>query len=297
MVDIMDLDREIEALRLGKLQAAPQDGALAILLQFREDVDERAVALLESRDDEDPDGLPLPPAAPFRRRGRHHRWVIIPVAGALLVASTGAAAALSGSPSAPLYPLHRLIFGNATSSSAPAIVRDLDAAQTLLDQASAEPYTGRAAALGQARTLLSDAHRLLPLAGSDAPLLSMRLSAELARLRQLEMPPPLGGTLPTTPPAPGGSESPAAPAAGSSDEASGGGTAEEDAATRTNPPSGESEGSETGGVPVVGQPVEAEPSDPAPTPVTTRSAWHESDDPPGSEWQSPEPRASGSTDR
>ncbi len=302
MVDIMDLDREIEALRLSVVHTArPDDDALALLLELRDDVDDRAVALLESHDDE-PAGL-LVPIPATRPRRRHYRWAVVPAAGALVLASTGVAAALSGSPTAPLYPLHRLIFGNGTSNDPATITADLDAAQKLLNRAAGQRYADRADALSQARTLLVDARRRLPMAGPQGPALSMRLSAELALLKRLETPPIARGTEPTQAPTSGGasvspepesSEGTAGDVEGSS---AGGGSDQEGVTAAAARTGGDSEGTETGSAPVANHSPESEPSEsPAPTPVATRSGWRESDDPAGSESQAPEPRVSSGVD-
>ena len=213
MVDIMDLDREIETLRVGGGGRSSDDG-LSLLLELRDDVDQRAATLLGQRDIASA-ARPVSPATTSTRRRRRHRLAVIPVAGALVLASTGAAAALSGSPHAPLYPLHRLIFGAAPSSDR-QLARDLAEAQKLLDQAAAEPYAARAGALSQARVVLVTARSLLPMATARTRF-SLELSAAFSRLAALETPPTTGGIspLPTapTPPAaepPSGSEGPVA---------------------------------------------------------------------------------------
>lgn len=192
MVDIMDLDREIETLRVGGGGRSSDDG-LSLLLELRDDVDQRAATLLGQRDIASA-ARPVSPATTSTRRRRRHRLAVIPVAGALVLASTGAAAALSGSPHAPLYPLHRLIFGAAPSSDR-QLARDLAEAQNLLDQAAAEPYAARAGALSQARVVLVTARSLLPMATARTRF-SLELSAAFSRLAALETPPTTGGISP-----------------------------------------------------------------------------------------------------
>ncbi len=255
-----------------------------MLLELRDDVDDRAAALLESHEDE-PAGLMVPVPATRPHRRRHYRWAVIPAAGALVLASTGVAAALSGSPTAPLYPLHRLIFGNATPNDAATITADLDAAQKLLNRAAGQRYADRADALSQARTLLVDARRRLPMAGTQGPTLSMRLSAELALLKRLETPPVAGGTQPSQAPPSGGasvspepdsSEGTAGDVEGSNAE---GGSDQEGVTATAARTGGDTEGTEPGSAPAANHSPDSETSEsPAPTPVATRSGWRGSDD-------------------
>jgi hypothetical protein len=274
LLDIMELDREIEGLRLGDLQPAErEDGALALLLDFRQEIGERAAAILDSHEHE-PDARLLPIAALSPRRRRRHRWAVIPAAGALVLASTGAAAALSGAPSAPLYPLHRLIFGHATSSSSAKVIDDLHAAGRLLDQAAAEPYADRAGALSQARVLLSQARLLLPLAGEQAPELSIRVSKEFARLTRLETPPGSSGILPVPAPThaaeapPEDGSNPLGTSAGAETD---GGTSSEGAGQSVEPATGESEAPQTGAA--VTNPAGSDPAETSPVPAATHSPW------------------------
>lgn len=195
MVDIMDLDREIEALRCGLGSSA--DEGLAVLLDLRDEVDLRAADLLGERDVIRQLPAKRPPATTTRRR--RHRLAVIPAAAALVLASTGAAAAFSGSPHAPFYPLHRLIFGPAPGSDR-QLGRDLAEAQILLNRAAGQPYSARAGALAQARLVLAQAQSLLPMAKARTQF-SLELAAALARLRALETPPTTGklGPLPSAP--------------------------------------------------------------------------------------------------
>ncbi len=281
MDDIMVLDREIEGLRLGSGRST--DPGLALLLEFRDDVDERAAGLLGRLDDEQ-DEWPQPPAAaPAPRRRRHHRLAVVPIAGALVLASTGAAAALSGSPHAPLYELHQLIFGTTSSSSA-QVDRDLTEAQVLEDRAGARPFAGRADDLAQVRILLAEAQSLLPRAGSDRGPLSIRLSVELARLAQLEKPPVTGGTGPSPAPLPTqrDEESPSAP------DASNG----ESEAPGVAPGGGESEAPES--VAPAGTAPVAEAPESAPSPTPTHVTEWRNDQPTSSESETPETRPSSS---
>jgi hypothetical protein len=296
LLDIMELDRAIEGLRLSDPQPAePEDGALALLLDFRQEIGERSDAILDSREN-DPDALlPIPTTSPRPRR--RHRWAVIPAAGALVLASTGAAAALSGAPSAPLYPLHRLIFGHATTSSSAKVIDDLRAAGQLLDQAAAEPYANRAGALSQARVLLSQARLLLPLAGTQTSELSMRVSKEFARLARLEAPPGSSGILPTPAPAHSaeaptddGSNQPGSSLGGETESS----TSTEGAGQSVEPATGESEAPET--VTTSSIPVGSEPAESPPAPVATHSSWGGNDDPAGSE-SDVSPRSASVTDR
>ncbi len=197
LLDIMELDREIEALRVGGDPAG--DDGLSLLLGLRVEVDRRAAMLLGRHDPVREPQPPCPASASPRRR-RRHRLAVIPVAGALVLASTGAAAALSSSPHAPLYPLHQLIFGAAPNSDQ-QVGRDLAQAQILLNKAAAEPYAARAGELARARALLVQVRSLLPMATSRTRF-SHQLSAALARLGALERPPVTRETQPLPLPVP-----------------------------------------------------------------------------------------------
>jgi hypothetical protein len=282
MVDIMDLDREIEGLRLGTRVCA--DRGLSLLAQLRDDIDQRAATLLGEDRYGQVESTRLVEAVVPRRR-RRHRLAVVPIAGALVLASTGAAAALSGSPHAPLYPLHRLIFGT-TASSAGQISRDLATAQLLLNHAAAQPYASRTGDLARARTLLADAQRLLPEAGSDRGQLSIKVSAALARLAQLENPPPAAVTPSPAPrPTPAGAQPPAAPEASSGESDSSGVT----------PAGGESETPE--GV-AAGVPAPAtEAPDAAPSTAPTHVSGWKNDRPAGGESEAPETAEPSGTDR
>jgi hypothetical protein len=265
ILDIMELDQEIEQLRLGP--GGCDDDALALLLDLRDEVDERAAALLGQHDALTESSL-VPVAslvsAASRRRLRH-RLAVLPASAALVLASTGVAAALSNSPHEPLYPLHRLIFGSGLPSSAANVEQDLAAAQVLLDQAAAEPYASRGSALGQAHVWLSDAQRLLPQAGSQTQTLSIRLTAELALLTKLEKPPSAVGRVP----APTPSEDPGDAATAPSD---GGG----DGTVESAQPSagGEAEAPETSVAPAQSQPTPGESSAAAAeTADSAESSW------------------------
>ncbi len=179
LAEILDLDQDIELLRLGVGSAA--DPALQILVDLRDDVDRRTAALLgwrdlddsasllgDPNDPDDPDDTSLPATTAISpRRWNHRRLAVLPVAGALVLASTGAAAALSSSRQSPLFPLHQLIFGPAPTSDG-QITRDLVAANGLLARADAQPYSSRGLQLNQARFLLLSANGLLPQASSSA---------------------------------------------------------------------------------------------------------------------------------
>ena len=171
------VDRAIESLRAGG--NGPDDAVFGVLLDLRDDIDTRVGRLLcavsteeASRDldtvltadNETSEAGALTSLA--RRTGsrRPHRWMVLPVAGALVLVSTGAAAALSGSGNA-LHPLHTLIFGT-NSSSDDRIGRDLASAQGLLDAAASKPFAQRAALLKQARQQLVLARLLLTDASS-----------------------------------------------------------------------------------------------------------------------------------
>jgi hypothetical protein len=225
LVDLMAVDQEIEALRTGV--RVSDDPLLRLLIDLRDDVDSRTAALVGERGFDESAAMldhagPAPeawipaPAAP--RRWRHQRLVVVPIAGALVVGSTGAAAALSRSPNAPLYPLHQLIFGSAPSSDG-QITRDLSAAQQLLDLAATQPLQRRAGSLGQARILLFTARTLLPMASSDSvrTRLSHGIDAALARATALATPP---APLPLPSPSAGTTEpEPAEPSAAEPSEA------------------------------------------------------------------------------
>ncbi len=286
MVDIMELDLEIEELRLGSSRSG--DRALSLLLELRDDVDQRVATLL-GENHYAQEALERLVAAPAPRRRRHHRLAVVPIAAALVLASTGAAAALSGSPHAPLYPLHQLIFG-ATTSSDGQISLDLATAQNLLDQAAAKPYASRAGDLAQARILLADARRLLSSAGAHAPRLSIQLAAELARLAQLAKPPATGGTLPSPSPLPtpedDGSSAP--PESATS----------EDSTVEVAPAGGESEAPEAPEAPArAANPPAAEAPEPVPSAAASQPSGRQNDDPAGSDSEAPESKGTTSTDR
>ena len=134
-------------------------------------------------------GPSRPPPLPLPRRRRHHRLAVVPIAGALVLASTGAAAALSGSPHAPLY------------DAAPAHLR-VHLEQQRPGRSRSRPRRrswrttpGRARTPAAPMTLAQARGSCSPTPNACCPgparrprTLSIRLSAELARLTQLEKP-------------------------------------------------------------------------------------------------------------
>ena len=277
MVDIMELDREIEALRM-RYRPICRRRALACCWNCAT-TSTGAPRPCSANVTSHPARPAERSAATSTRRRRHHRLAVIPVAGALVLASTGAAAALSGSPHAPLYPLHRLVFGAAPSSDR-QLGRDLAEAQMLLNRAAAEPYAARAGALSQARLVLAQAQDLLPRATSRTQF-SLQLSAALARLAALETPPTTGGTLPLPTPLPSLLPKPQADSEGTTQPESANSDTE---SSGLAPRGGESEAPESAAPPATS------PAGKAPEAVdsaATHQAHGESDDSPGTESGSP----------
>ena len=210
---IAQLDETIERLRLGF--AGPEETldepVLGLLIDLRDDIDDRVGALLgfmgaeeftaqlEARltapQPTEPSG---PTAAALVRRTARHRLAVLPVAAALVLGSTGVAAAFSSSPHTPLYPLHTLLFGKAPGVET-QIRRDLTAAETLLDSAAAEPVAHRTPHLTQARSQLSVAQTLLADVRSPATRfqLAATISADLQRATQLALSRPQAPTAPS----------------------------------------------------------------------------------------------------
>jgi hypothetical protein len=194
---------------------------------LRDDIDRRAATLLGQLGNDEaatllgsaltpqrgrPSGLGPVRA---RRNARRRRLVVIPLAGALVLGSTGVAAALSGSRGETLYPLHRAIFGAARSSDG-QISRDVAEAGTLLDHAAGLPFGQRGATLIQARLVLVAAQELLPSVSSSdvrarlsndiaagllrAARLAQTLYPHRRRFRSLRQLQPLPSPLPTSRP-------------------------------------------------------------------------------------------------
>ena len=173
LADVMDTDADIELLRRGGGPSA--DPTLRMIVDLRDDVDRRTAALLGQMDndrastlleaaltEEFTAGIQIPAT---RRNARQRRLAVIPLAGALVLGSTGVAAALSGSPTSTLYPLHQVIFGSAASSDG-QIARDVADARSLLDRAAGLSLAQRSGPLTQARVILNAAQGLLPSASS-----------------------------------------------------------------------------------------------------------------------------------
>jgi hypothetical protein len=203
MADVMDTDADIELLRRGGGPSA--DPTLRMIVDLRDDVDRRTAALLGQLDNDQAltlleaaltreltAGIPFPATRPARtrRKARQRRLAVIPLAGALVLGSTGVAAALSGSPSSTLYPLHQVIFGSAASSDG-QIARDVEDARSLLDRAAGLSLARRSGPLTQARVILNAAQGLLPSASSTN--VRTRLSREIAaaQLRAMGLTQPL----------------------------------------------------------------------------------------------------------
>lgn len=193
LAEVLAVDEQIDELRAG---ASPADDELLQMLgALRDDID-RDTAVILGRDDTVawPFGPGLPPerhetatSSVGRRRRRLSRQLLAPPAAAVLVlGSTGVAAALSGSPTAPLNPLHRLIFGTAPTSD-PQLKRDLADAGRLLEQASMHGGGQRANDLSQVSVLMSAARMLLPHASSAQARAEfiLEINAAQARARAL----------------------------------------------------------------------------------------------------------------
>ena len=157
------------------------------------------------------------------RNARQRRLAVIPLAGALVLGSTGVAAALSGSPTSTLYPLHQVIFGSAASSDG-QIARDVADARSLLDRAAGLSLAQRSGPLTQARVILNAAQELL--ASASSTNVRTRLSREIAaaQLRAMGLAQPIEhpseikpqSTIPaTTPSAPSQPGDDSAPSLGS----------------------------------------------------------------------------------
>ncbi len=128
---VLQLDDDVEALRTGRSLDA--DRTLLALQSLRDDVDARVALLVGAGALEADRGTeadwPLPPpvsatvATEAGRQGsagrRRLRLAVAPVAAALVIGSTGVAAALSSSPDATFYPLHQFVFGSQPGDRAP----------------------------------------------------------------------------------------------------------------------------------------------------------------------------------
>jgi hypothetical protein len=280
--DVLDTDAEIELLRCG---AGPStDPALRMLVVLRDDIDRRAAAVLGRLGNDEAVSLlesalsPVPAvdgaselALKARRNARRRRLVVIPLAGALVLGSTGVAAALSGSRGETFYPLHQVIFGSAPSSDA-QIARDVAEAGGLLDDAARMPFGKRGGTLIQAHVVLVAAQELLPaVSSSDARArLSNDIAAALLRAAGLaQNPAPAPSAHPITPSAtPSPESSPEEPASGLGSDGP--------ASTSSRPGTGEDAVTpvRTASAPPESQPV------PQPSPEVTSSRSGVSDDGP-----------------